>query len=157
MIVALEAIYVLILLLAAVSDARRYLIPNILPLLLLLLAGIAVVAGFPFYAPLWSHALHFIVALGVGMLLFHLGWFGGGDVKLYSAVAAWFSFPDGAVLLLLTSISGVGVVILSVLLRLALTAFGSGERDKSRFMKRRIPYGVAIAVGGIATLIWVYR
>jgi len=142
--------------LAAISDSRRFLIPNIYPLGLLLLGIIAWFVGFPFVAPLWSHLLHFAVALGVGMLLFHLGWFGGGDVKLYAAVAFWFGFSNGFSLLFVISICGVAIVALSILLRLLRTAFGSGDREKGSFMKRRIAYGLAIAAGGIFSLFWVY-
>lgn len=153
---AIEAAFVAILGLAAFSDARRFLIPNIYPLGLLLLGTVAWFVGFPFVAPLWSHLLHFVVALGVGMLLFHFGWFGGGDVKLYAAVAFWFGFSNGFFLLFVTSICGVAIVALSILLRLLRTGLGSGEREKGSFMKRRIAYGLAIAAGGIFSLFWVH-
>jgi prepilin peptidase CpaA len=153
---AIKAAYVAILALAAFSDARRLLIPNIYPLCLLLLGGVAWFAGFPFTAPLWSHLLHFAVALGVGMLLFHFGWFGGGDVKLYAAVALWFGLSNGAFLLFVTSIAGVVIVALSVSYRLLRTIFGSVEQEKVSFRKRRIAYGLAIAAGGIFSLLWVY-
>ena len=153
-VIAIEAAYVAILALAAFSDARRFLIPNIYPLCLLLLGVVAYFVGFPFYAPIWSHLLHFAAALGVGMILFHFGWFGGGDVKLYSAVALWFGISDGLSLLLVTSLCGVVIVTLSVLFRLLRTAFGSGDQDKGSFMKRRIAYGIAIAAGGIFSLFW---
>ncbi|MEI4507305.1 prepilin peptidase [Sphingopyxis sp. CCNWLW253] len=152
----IEAAYVVILALAAYSDARRFIIPNIYPLLLLLLGGIASFAGFPFAAPLWSHLLHFAIALGAGMLLFHLGWFGGGDVKLYAAVSLWFALSNGLFLLLVVSLSGVAVVLLSIVLRLGLTAFGRADRTKGSFMKRRIAYGLAIGGGGIASMLLVY-
>ena len=152
--IAIEAAYVAILALAAFSDARRFLIPNIYPLCLLLLSVVAYFVGFPFYGSLWSHLLHFGVALGAGMILFHLGWFGGGDVKLYSAVALWFGLSDGLSLLLVTSLCGVAIVLLSVLFRLLRTAFGKGDQGRGSFMKRRIAYGIAIAAGGIVSLFW---
>lgn len=154
--IAIKAIYVAILAFAAYSDARRFTIPNIYPLLLLLLGGVAWFAGFPFAAPLWSHLLHFAIALGIGMLLFHLGWFGGGDVKLYAAVSFWFNLSNGVFLLLVVSLSGVAVVVLSILLRLVRTAFGPADRAKGNFMKRRIAYGLAIAAGGVVSLFWTY-
>lgn len=154
--IASKAAYVAILMLAAYSDARRFTIPNIYPLLLLLLGAIAWFAGFPFSAPLWSHLLHFAIALGIGMLLFHFGWFGGGDVKLYAAVALWFALSNGLFLLLVVSLSGVMLVALVAVLRLGLTAFSRADRTKGSFMKRRIPYGLAIAAGGIASMLLVY-
>lgn len=154
--IAIKVAYVAILTLAAYSDARRFTIPNIYPLLLLLLGFVAWFAGFPFTAPLWSHLLHFAIALGVGMLLFHLGWFGGGDVKLYAAVSLWFALSSGLFLLLVVSLSGVAVMLLSIVLRLGLTAFGRVDRAKGSIMKRRIAYGLAIAAGGVGSLLWTY-
>lgn len=154
--IAIKAIYVAILALAAYSDARRFIIPNLYPLFLLLLGGIAWFAGFPFVAPLWSHLLHFGIALGIGMLLFHFGWFGGGDVKLYAAVAWWFGLSNGWLLLLAVSLSGAVVVVLVVFLRLMSTLLDSADRTKGGFRTRRIAYGLAIATGGIGSLLWTY-
>ncbi len=144
-----------ILLLAALSDARRFRIPNIYPLCLLALAVIAWFAGFPFSGPLWSHLLHFTAALGVGMLMFHFGWFGGGDVKLYAAAALWFDFSEGLMLLLVTSLAGVAVVLLSLALVMLRTWFG--RAPASRYRDRRIAYGIAIAAGGMLNFALLYR
>lgn len=154
---AIDVAYIGILTIAALSDARRFIIPNILPLGLLLLGIIAWFVGFPFSGPLWSHILHFAVALGVGMLMFHFGWFGGGDVKLYAAVAFWFDFSEGFMLVLLTSLGGVAVVLLSLALLTLRTWFGSASAKKGRLGDRRIAYGIAIAAGGILNFFMLYR
>jgi len=154
---AIDVAYVGLLALAAFSDARRFIIPNILPLGLLLLGIVAWFVGFPFSGPLWSHILHFAVALGVGMLMFHFGWFGGGDVKLYAAVAFWFDFSEGLMLLLLTSLGGVAVVLLSLALLTLRTWLGSAPAKKGRLRDRRIAYGIAIAAGGILNFFMLYR
>lgn len=150
-----KAAFAGILLLAAWSDARRFLIPNMYPLLLVGLSALALATGFPFIGPAWSHLAHFAIALVVGMALFHFRWFGGGDVKLYAAVALWFPLGAGWFLLMATGLGGAVIVILSMAVRLLRLAFGSGER-RSRFFDRRIAYGVAIAAGGIASLLWFY-
>jgi prepilin peptidase CpaA len=154
---AIDVAYVGLLAMAAFSDARRFIIPNILPLGLLLLGVVAWVVGFPFSGPLWSHILHFAVALGVGMLMFHFGWFGGGDVKLYAAVAFWFDFSEGLMLLLLTSLGGLVVVLLSLLFVTLRTWSGSASAKKGRVRDRRIAYGIAIAAGGILNFFMLYR
>ncbi len=154
---AIDVAYVGLLVLAALSDARRFIIPNMLPLALLLLGIIAWFVGFPFSGPLWSHLLHFAVALGVGMLMFHFGWFGGGDVKLYAATAFWFDFSEGLTLLLLTSLGGVAVVLLSLALLTLRTWFGSASVKKGKLRDRRIAYGIAIAAGGILNFFMLYR
>lgn len=154
---AIDVAYVGLLALAAFSDARRFIIPNILPLALLLLGILAWFVGFPFSGPLWSHLLHFAVALGVGMLMFHFGWFGGGDVKLYAAVAFWFDFSEGLTLLLLTSLGGVVVVLMSLLFLALRTWFGFVSTKQGRLRDRRIAYGIAIAAGGILNFFMLYR
>ncbi len=154
---AIDLAYAGILLLAALSDARRFRIPNLYPLCLLALAVIAWFVGFPFSGPLWSHLLHFAAALGVGMLMFHFGWFGGGDVKLYAAVALWFDFSEGLTLLLVTSLAGVAVVLLSLALVMLRTLFGSAHARTGRLRDRRIAYGIAIAAGGILNFALLYR
>jgi prepilin peptidase CpaA len=67
---------------------------------------------------------------------------GGGDVKLAAALALWFT-PAGTVkFLVLMSLAG-GV------LTLGLVAW---HRAKRREGRPQVPYGVAIAVGGLAIL-----
>lgn len=154
--IAIKTAFVAILTLAAWSDARRFLIPNIYPLLLLLLGALAWFAGFPFAAPLWSHAVHFLLTLGLGMLLFHFGWFGGGDVKLYAALASWFALSNGLFLLLVVSLSGAAVVLLSIVYHQIRAFYGPAERKRGGFMTRRIAYGLAIAAGGIFSMLWTY-
>lgn len=154
---AIELTFAAILLAAAVSDARRFLIPNFYPLCLMLLAALAWIAGFPFSGPIWSHLLHFAAALTVGMLMFHFGWFGGGDVKLYAALALWFDFSEGLTLLLVTSLAGVVVVLLSTAMVMVRTIFGASKAQRSKLRDRRIAYGVAIAAGGILNFYMLYR
>ena len=153
---AIKIVYCAILTLAAFSDARRFLIPNVYPASLLLLGILAWSVGFPFSGPLWSHILHLAVALGVGMLLFHFGWFGGGDVKLYAAMAFWFDFSEGLALLLLTSLGGLVVVLLSLAALMVRTWLSSVPVKRSRLRDRRIAYGVAVAAGGILNFVLVY-
>jgi prepilin peptidase CpaA len=67
---------------------------------------------------------------------------GGGDVKLAAALALWF--PPGVTVkfLVLMSIAG-GVLTLGLL---------AWHRARRREGRPQIPYGVAIAFGGLAIL-----
>lgn len=155
----LKAAFVVTLLLAAYTDARKLLIPNAYPAIVILLFIVAQVAGFDFSAPLWSHLLHFAIALAVGMVLFRFGWFGGGDAKLYAAVALWFGIGDAILLLFITSVAGAVIVLGRMMLR--VFGIGSGRSEggaavKVKASERRIAYGVAIAVGGILAMYFVY-
>jgi prepilin peptidase CpaA len=75
-------------------------------------------------------------------LAFYTGMMGGGDVKLGAALALWFS--PGAIVkfLVLTSLAG-GVLTVALLV---------WHRAKRREGRPQIPYGVAIAFGGLAIL-----
>ena len=155
----IKVAFVTILLFAAFSDARRYLIPNIYPVAMIILFIAAKLVGFGFFEPLWTHLLHFGVALALGLALFHFRWFGGGDVKLYAAIALWFGISQAILLLLMTTVTGALIVVARMIWFAVTTWFGrdgAPRAEKTKMFERRIAYGVAIAVGGIASLIVVY-
>jgi prepilin peptidase CpaA len=132
-----------ILVVAAVIDVRTFTISNRLNLTVALLA--------PAYwvsialSPWPGVAIQLAAGAAVFTLLagaFYAGMMGGGDVKLAAALALWFS-PSGTVkFLVFTSLAG-GV------LTLALVAW---HRARKREGRPQIPYGVAIAIGGLAIL-----
>jgi prepilin peptidase CpaA len=76
---------------------------------------------------------------------FHFGLMGGGDVKLLAAGALWLGTPALASYLLLTVLSG-GALALLFLVREGLAGRSAGARAS-------LPYGLAIATGGIAATI----
>jgi prepilin peptidase CpaA len=131
------------LIVAAVIDVRTFTISNRLN------AAVALTA--PLYwwsvalAPWPGMAIQLGAAATVFILLaaaFYAGMMGGGDVKLAAALALWFP-PAGILkLLILMSIAG-GVLTLVILL---------WHRTKRREGRPEIPYGVAIAFGGLAIL-----
>ena len=80
-----------------------------------------------------------LAAFAVLAVLFALRAMGGGDVKLIAALALWLPWQAVLVLLFLMSIAG-GVLTLGYLIRHKLA-----RREE----KLEIPYGVAIAFGGL--------
>ncbi len=137
---------------AAVQDIRARTISNLWPLAIVILFipayALGIVAG-----ALWSHALHFLIALGAGMALFALGWFGGGDAKLYAAVALWFDLGRALPLLLFVALAGVVLALLHITAVLMRRTGGTGSRS---VREGKIAYGVAIAIGTAAMFIRVY-
>jgi prepilin peptidase CpaA len=89
------------------------------------------------------HLAHFAVALAIGMGLFAVGAWGGGDGKFYAAVAAWF--PLGAFFNLVLAISMVGFAMLVVMLV-------KSRRNLFRKDSKGVPYGVAIGMGAVLAL-----
>ena len=139
----LLALLAILLVVAAFIDVRTFTISNRLNVTVALLA--------PLYwlsiaLPLWPHAAtQLAIAAGVFTLLagaFYAGMMGGGDVKLAAALSLWFPPGATAKFLVLMSIAG-GV------LTLALVA---AHRLRRREGRPEIPYGVAIAFGGLAIL-----
>lgn len=140
LLVALAAI----LMVAAVIDVRTFTISNRL--------NLVVALGAPLYwmsialAP-WPGVAVQLAAGGIVFVLlagaFYAGMMGGGDVKLASALALWFS-PGGTVkFLVLMSLAG-GVLTLGIVL---------WHRAKRREGRPEIPYGVAIAFGALAIVV----
>jgi prepilin peptidase CpaA len=125
---------------AAAIDIRSRTIPNGLNLAVALLA-------IPFWwatgTALWPDvAIHVAVAAVVFAAfagLFALGAMGGGDVKLVGALALWLPWPAVLALLVIMSVAG-GLLTVAMIVRKRV-ARHEGELE--------IPYGVAIAFGGL--------
>ena len=133
----------ILLLAAAFIDVRTFTISNKLNLAVALLA--------PLYwlsvsLPIWPSVA---IQLGVGATvftllagLFYAGMMGGGDVKLAAALSLWLPPLATVKFLILMSLAG-GVLTLVVV---AL------HRLRKKEGRPEIPYGVAIAFGGLVIL-----
>ena len=132
-----------ILIVAAVIDVRTFTISNRLNLTVALMAPLYWWAA---HLPLWPDiGIQVAIAVGVFVLFalaFYTGMMGGGDVKLAAALALWFSPQSTIKFLVLTSLAG-GVLTLGIL---------AWHKAKRREGRPEIPYGVAIAVGGLVIL-----
>jgi prepilin peptidase CpaA len=139
LLVALAAILVF----AAAVDARTFTISNRLNLTVALMApaywlSMALSPWPGFAIQLAAGGTVFVLMAGA----FYAGMMGGGDVKLAAALALWFSPMSIVKFLLLTSLAG-GVLTLAIV---------AWHRVKRREGRPQIPYGVAIAFGGLAIL-----
>jgi len=146
-----EAAFVALLGAAAVSDMWNRRIPNIIPLLLAAIFPIALAAiGLP---PDWLfHLLGAGVVLALGVVLFHRGLLGGGDVKLIAAATLWYGVDRLPIFLFAVSIAGGALGLLTIIAKLARNVIPSlaSRGTSSRPLRgMELPYGVAIAAGGI--------
>jgi prepilin peptidase CpaA len=157
--------------LAAVQDVRERRIPNRLT------GGLA--ALYPMYVlvspspVMWPAALGLAVAVFViGLGLFARELIGGGDVKLIAALSLWAG-PDQFVwFLLVTTLAGGALSLYSLWYRrwgglieahLAPLGLATAARrvpdlpaappESSTARSTTLPYGVAIAAGGIAIIV----
>ena len=136
----LIALLALLLLAAATIDIRTRTIPNDLNLAVALLA-------LPFWwvtgADPWPDVALQVAAAALVFAafagLFALGAMGGGDVKLIAALALWLPWPALLVVLVIMSLAG-GLLTIAMLIRKRLA------RSEATL---EIPYGVAIACGGL--------
>jgi len=132
-----------ILIVAAIIDVRTFTISNKLNLTVALLAPLYWWAA---QVPLWPDVgIQVAIAAAVFVLFalaFYAGMMGGGDVKLAAALALWFSLQSTIKFLVVTSLAG-GVLTLGIL---------AWHKVKRREGRPEIPYGVAIAVGGLVIL-----
>lgn len=130
---------------AAYLDIRFRLLPNLL-CLVVLLSGL--VMGYRIGGGAWVgwSLLHGVAALIVAMALFRFNLIGGGDGKLYASVAAWLPLKFAPVLAIGISTSGLALVLVWFLGGKRLVTNVKGQ-ERMAFAK--LPYGVAIALGGI--------
>ena len=147
----LALILAILLVAAAIEDAVRLRISNVTVGLVLVAAiAAAVLAGIELR--LWQNLTVFIILLAVGTPMFAAGKLGGGDVKLLAAAGLWVDL--GGAVWLLVAVALVGGVL--ALLVLVIRSFGWSEEIRRRVVLLRpgggIPYGVAIAAGGLIAM-----
>ena len=124
----------------AVMDVKTYTISDRLNLAIALLAP---VYWWSAGVPLWPDAA---IRLGIGVLVFllfagafYLNAMGGGDVKLAGALALWFTPFETLKLIVIMSLAG-GLLTLIVV---------GIHRARGKEGRPEVPYGVAIAAGGM--------
>ena len=145
----LLSLLAIILVVAAVIDARTFTISNRLNASIALLAP---VYWWSEHLPLWPDiALQLGIALAVFAVLavtFYIGMMGGGDVKLAAALALWFSPASTVKFLVIMSLAG-GLLTVIVLIAHRMKPGRIKNSDGETGGKPEIPYGVAIAVGAL--------
>jgi prepilin peptidase CpaA len=152
--IAFFATITILLLVAAISDVIRFVIPNAISIGVAALFFAAWII-LPVQTTLIDHVGAGLVVLIVGMVLFRYRVFGGGDVKLWAAAALWFGF--GSLYSQIVYISVIGG-LLGVLLLVARTwaaRYGSAHVSAMPPVLQQgaaVPYGVAIAAGTMLTL-----
>jgi prepilin peptidase CpaA len=139
---------------AGASDLFTMTIPNRVSILLV--AGF-VVAGICMGLPLRDWGLHLVgggTVFAACFAMFSLGWMGGGDAKVASAIALWFGFGENLLaFLLLTAVYGMILTIGLLLFRAwpVLPAALLRMEWLARLHDRKtgIPYGIAISAAAL--------
>ncbi|MBB4235281.1 A24 family peptidase [Rhizobium esperanzae] len=136
---------------AGFSDLFTMTIPNRISLIL--------IASFVILAPLSGlglgeigmHLAAAAIVFTAGFALFAFNVMGGGDAKLLSATALWFGLNE-SLLFLMTDVAAIGglITLLILLVRTqsnTILAIGLPVPN-SVLLAKKIPYGIAIAIGG---------
>lgn len=125
------------------SDLRHRMISNSRVLIIagLALADWLVQPGFGWDAALVRIGL-MLGAVGLFCIPFLMNWMGGGDVKLFAALALWCDPDKYLQLLLVISLCGVPLSLCALVWRRWMTASAHDY----------VPYGIAITLGAIWVL-----
>ncbi|OJW51454.1 MAG: hypothetical protein BGO67_06835 [Alphaproteobacteria bacterium 41-28] len=177
--ILIKTIYILINVVIGVYDFSFYRIPNLLLGILLVLYGLCA----PFYMGyeiILNSLVVFGVILFVTLALYAAKTIGGGDAKYLAVVSLWAGFPGVVQLIFLIAVIGGGIAIIYLLLRDHIARLSdwlwskiqrfenrypvlqylwiwsgagpeTGERDN--ISSNMVPYGVAIAIGSIITML----
>ncbi|HNW18388.1 MAG TPA: prepilin peptidase [Sphingorhabdus lacus] len=122
------------------TDVRYRLIFNRVTLLIALAAPAYWAATGGFNLPeIGLHLRTATIVFIFFLIAFRFGAMGGGDVKLFAALALWWHWIDVVRMVLYASILGALVTIVFVMI----------HKAKQQDGKARIPYGVAIALAGL--------
>jgi len=139
---------------AAARDIQTLTIPNgVSVMLILAFLGAALVAGLS-WQNLLVHLATGSIMLLVGIFLFSMGWFGGGDAKLLAAGSLWIGLDHLAPFLIYVGLSG-GLLAVTVLAYRQsqtgkiLAAHLPGWAERLHIKGSGIPYGIAIAAGAL--------
>jgi prepilin peptidase CpaA len=151
---AFLTIFPALLIIAALTDATSFTIPNRVSVLLLACFFPAALAlGRP-WAEIGVDLAVFGVALVAAMVMFAAGWIGGGDAKLFAVASLWLGWIAMPTFLMVTALVGGGLALMLLNMRAAWVRpyFAAAPAWLARLAEPdgAVPYGVAIAIGGLA-------
>jgi prepilin peptidase CpaA len=133
----------------AAYDVTTFTIPNWISLVLLALFPFVAIAAGLTWAEVGIHAGMGFAALVVGRII------GGGDAKLFAAVSLYVGFAWFGIYVFAVAVAG-GLLAFAVLALRRAAAYGFGAQfqwvQNLAKSSTGIPYGVAIAAGGLFVL-----
>lgn len=137
---------------AAAMDLFTLTIPNRVSVVMALaFFPVAWMAGIGWW-PIADHLIAGALVLALGILLFALGWFGGGDAKLLAAIALWVGTENLFPYFLYVALAGGALAMLfGVFRQVPLPRQLLGEPWAIRLHRpgSGIPYGIALAAGAL--------
>lgn len=148
-------VYIGLLVLAAIFDVWKYIIPNVLSVALIGLFFV-VAAASPFPVNWWSHLGAAAAFFAVGIALYAFKILGAGDIKLITSVALFAGFEHLPMLILGVALAGGALSLALIALRRVLLSllvhFKASDNTalpRILLVGEAVPYGVGIAAGAI--------
>jgi prepilin peptidase CpaA len=148
-------LYTVLLVVAAVFDSWKFIIPNAVSVALVALF-VATALILPFEVDWLSHLGAALAVFAGGAVLYGFGKMGAGDVKLLTAVAFWAGLEHLPTFLLYVTLGGgalaIGLMIVRRILlglQVAQPRLGKIKLPRALLTAEPIPYGLAIAPGAI--------
>lgn len=139
----------------AVCDLRSRRLPNVWVAGLAALYTVEAAANGSTLFSLAAHAAAALISFTAAAVFVRLGWLAGGDAKLAAAVFFWCGPTYAMAVLVIVSACGT-LVGLSMLIAGAVArrdAFGGIAKRLAWILPERgVPYGVALALGGIVAV-----
>jgi prepilin peptidase CpaA len=151
--VMLLAVLAILLCVAALGDVRSYRIPNTLNLAISALAiPYCLINFYQGSLAIWPQIILITSIFAIMATLMMVNILGGGDAKLFLALAFWLPPQRYLDMILYTALAG-GLMCVIILLKQSsntgISATGVDGETTATKRKQRIPYGVAIAAGGL--------
>jgi len=152
-------LFTLLCLIAVAFDVWKLIIPNAVPVLLVVLFFATALAlnlhlGFP--VPWLSHLGAMVAVFAAGLLCYVFNVLGAGDVKFLTGISLWFGLDQLVEYLILVAVTGGGLVLILLGLRrlvMGLLLYHSAPQTlpvpRILLEKEHVPYGVAIALPAI--------
>ena len=139
---------------AACSDVATMTIPNWVSIVLAALFPVAALVNGMSFADIGLHLAFGAAVLIVGFILFQFGILGGGDVKLIAAAAVWTGFGAFGDFAMGTALVGGALALVLLITRARVKPGDARPAFVNRLLRPRggVPYGVAIAAGGLVAL-----
>lgn len=139
---------------ACFKDITTFTIPNWIPVSIFCLFIIAVFFSELHFSEIMAHVITGLVVLLITAALFFSGFFGGGDAKLFAALALWFGWPHILLLTIYTVFLGGFLAVFLLLFRyLARKKLFTVPKSLESLLKDGGPAPYGVAIGGAAILL----
>jgi len=148
------AIFAGALIFAALSDAASMKISNRISLAIIIAFAIATPIAWESWAVFGEHMFIGLIFFVAGFIMFAVGGLGGGDAKLMSAIALWWTWPDVLPYIFYVTVLGAVLAIFMMVGRNFVPASIATNGMVSRMFsnEKQIPYGIALALGSLLVL-----